>query len=46
MVKPQFWSFREYGVTSLWQSLPGSLWQEVVLPVGVPSMDQIDLFKI
>ena len=42
MVRLKFWSSGECGVTSL---LPGSLWPGVVIPVRVPAMGQIDLFK-
>ena len=42
MVRLQFWSYEEYGVTS---SLPLLLDSGVIVPVRVPFIGQIDLFE-
>ena len=45
MIKPQSWSFGECSVHSL-PLLPIPLWSWVVVPIRVPSMDQIELLSL
>ena len=44
MVRLQFWSFRGMWSTPSLPLLPGSLWPDIVVPLRLLSMGQIELF--
>ena len=45
IMKLQFLSYGECGVTTTLPLLPGSLWPRVVVPISIPSMGQIDVLE-